>query len=185
MLVSAIQQCESVIITYIYPLSLKPQNYHMTQQFHYWVYIPWENYNSKWHMRPNIHCSCIYISQDMEATWMSINNEWIRRLSYIYTKGYYSAIKRNNFKSVIVRWMSLEPLTQSKVSQKEKVKYGVKWGESCSVVSYSLRSHGLYSPWNSPGQIGSISLTCIYEMYKNSLMIINLFAEKKWGSRCR
>ena len=29
----------------------------------------------------------------------------------------------------------------------------VKWSESCSVVSDSLRPHGLYSPWNSPGQI--------------------------------
>ena len=28
----------------------------------------------------------------------------------------------------------------------------LKWGESCSVVSNSLRPHGLYSPWNSPGQ---------------------------------
>ena len=27
-----------------------------------------------------------------------------------------------------------------------------KWGESCSVISNSLRSHGLYSSWNSPGQ---------------------------------
>ena len=37
----------------------------------------------------------------------------------------------------------------------------VKWSENCSVVSDSLRSHGLYSPWNSPGQntgVGSLSL---------------------------
>ena len=36
---------------------------------------------------------------------------------------YYSAIKRNAFESVLMRWMKLEPITQSEVSQKEKYKY--------------------------------------------------------------
>ena len=36
---------------------------------------------------------------------------------------YYSAIKRNEFESVPVRWMNLEPVIQSEVSQKEKNKY--------------------------------------------------------------
>ena len=36
---------------------------------------------------------------------------------------YYSAIKRNAFESVLMRWMSLEPIIQSEVSQKEKNKY--------------------------------------------------------------
>ena len=36
---------------------------------------------------------------------------------------YYSAIKRNTFESVLMRWMKLEPIIQSEVSQKEKVKY--------------------------------------------------------------
>ena len=38
---------------------------------------------------------------------------------------YYSAIKRNEFVSVVVRWMSLEALLQSEVSQKEKNKYRI------------------------------------------------------------
>ena len=38
---------------------------------------------------------------------------------------YYSAIKRNEFESVIVRWMNLEPVIQSEVSQKEKNKHGI------------------------------------------------------------
>ena len=42
---------------------------------------------------------------------------------YIYTMEYYSAIKRNAFESVLMRWMNLEPITQSEVSQKEKDKY--------------------------------------------------------------
>ena len=50
-------------------------------------------------------------------------DEWIRTLWYIYTMEYYSAIKRNAFESVLMRWMKLEPIIQSEVSQKEKHKY--------------------------------------------------------------
>ena len=51
-------------------------------------------------------------------------DEWIK-LWYIYTMEYYSAIKRNTFESVLMRWMNLEPIIQSEVSQKEKDKYRV------------------------------------------------------------
>ena len=51
--------------------------------------------------------------------------EWIKKLWYIYTTEYYSAIKRNAFDSVLVRWINLETIIQSKVSQKEKNKYCV------------------------------------------------------------
>ena len=43
---------------------------------------------------------------------------------YIYTVEYYSAIKKNAFESVLMRWVKLEPIIQSKVSQKEK-KYSI------------------------------------------------------------
>ena len=49
--------------------------------------------------------------------------EWIRKLWYIYTMEYYSAIKRNVFESVLMRYMKLEPIIQSEVSQKEKENY--------------------------------------------------------------
>ena len=39
---------------------------------------------------------------------------------------YYSAIKRNIFESVLMRWMNLEPIIQSEVSQKEKDKYRIR-----------------------------------------------------------
>ena len=52
-------------------------------------------------------------------------NEWIKKLSYTYTMEYFSAIKRNSFESVFMRWMNLEPIIQSEVSQKEKVKYHI------------------------------------------------------------
>ena len=38
---------------------------------------------------------------------------------------YYSAIKRNTFESVLIRWMSLEPIIQTEVSEKEKDKYRI------------------------------------------------------------
>ena len=52
-------------------------------------------------------------------------DEWIKKLWYIYTMDYYSAIKRNAFESVLMRWMNLEPITQSEISQKEKDKYHI------------------------------------------------------------
>ena len=50
-------------------------------------------------------------------------DEWIKKLRYIYTIEYYSNIERNTFESVLKRWMNLEPIIQSAVSQKEKDKY--------------------------------------------------------------
>ena len=47
-------------------------------------------------------------------------DKWIRKLWYIYPMEYYSAIKKNAFESVLMRWMKLEPIIQSEVSQKEK-----------------------------------------------------------------
>ena len=46
-----------------------------------------------------------------------------RKLWYIYTMEYYLAIKRNAFESLLMRWMKLEPIIHSEVSQKEKDKY--------------------------------------------------------------
>ena len=43
--------------------------------------------------------------------------EWIRKEWYIYTMEYYSPIKKNTFESVLMRWMKLEPIIQSGVSQ--------------------------------------------------------------------
>ena len=52
-------------------------------------------------------------------------DEWIKKLWYIYTMEYYSAIKRNESESVLMRWMNLKPMIQSEVSQKEKDKYHI------------------------------------------------------------
>ena len=50
-------------------------------------------------------------------------DKWIRKLWCIYTMEYYSALKKNTSESVLMRWMKLEPITQSEVSQKEKHQY--------------------------------------------------------------
>ena len=50
-------------------------------------------------------------------------DEWIKKMWYIYTMEYYSAIKRNETELFVVRWMDLESVIQSEISQKEKNKY--------------------------------------------------------------
>ena len=52
-------------------------------------------------------------------------DEWIRKLWYIYTMEYYSAIKKNTFELTLMRWMKVEPIIQSVVSQKEKHQYSI------------------------------------------------------------
>ena len=52
-------------------------------------------------------------------------DERIKKMWYIYTMEYYSAIKENEIKQVLVIWINLEPVIQSEVSQKEKSKYSV------------------------------------------------------------
>jgi len=63
------------------------------------------------------------IPRTWKQTRCPSTDEWIKKLWYIYTVEYYSAIKRNAFGSVLMRWMNLEPIIQSEVSQKEKDKY--------------------------------------------------------------
>ena len=63
---------------------------------------------------------------------MSIGRWMDRKLWYIYTMEYYSAIKKNASESVLIRWMKLEPITQSEVSQKEKHQYSM-----CVLVAQS------------------------------------------------
>ena len=63
------------------------------------------------------------------TTWKQpscpLTDEWIKKLWYIYTMEYYSAIKRKAFESVLMRWMDLEAIIQSEVTQKEKAKYRI------------------------------------------------------------
>ena len=53
-----------------------------------------------------------------------LTDKWIKKW-YIYTMEYYSVIKMHTFESVLMRFMNLEPIIQSEVSQKEKDKYHI------------------------------------------------------------
>ena len=54
---------------------------------------------------------------------MSITDEWIKKIWYIYTMEYYSAIKKNGIMPFATTWMDLEIIILREVSQKEKDKY--------------------------------------------------------------
>ena len=60
------------------------------------------------------------IARKWKQTRCPSTDEWIKKLWYIYKMEYYSAIKRNTFESVLMKWINLEPIIQSEVSQKGK-----------------------------------------------------------------
>ena len=76
-------------------------------------------------------CTPMFITAlfTIARTWKQsrcpLADEWIRKLWYIHTMKYYSAIKKNAFESVLMRWMKLEPIIQSEVSHKEKHQYSI------------------------------------------------------------
>ena len=76
-------------------------------------------------MHPNVHAALFIIARTWTQPRCPSADEWIRKLWYIYTMEYYSAIKKGSFESVLMRWMKLEPIIQSEVSQKDKDQYSV------------------------------------------------------------
>ena len=59
---------------------------------------------------------------------MSIKDEWIKRIWYIYTIEYYSAIKRSKIMTLAERCRDLETVIQTEVSQKEKqISYNITY----------------------------------------------------------
>ena len=98
-------------------------NCHMTQQSHCWAYTPRKPELKEIHV---LQCSSqqFIIARMWKQPRCPSADEWIRKLWYIYTMEYYLAIK-NTFESVQMRWMKLEPIIQSEVSQKEKHQYSI------------------------------------------------------------
>ena len=78
----------------------------------------------------------------MCSTPVIIRNQW-----YIYTMEYYSAIKKNAFKSVLMRWMKLESIIQSEVSQKEKHQYSIL----THILEKAMAPHSSTLAWEIPG----------------------------------
>ena len=92
-----------------------PQGKKPSQEWDCWV-IWW--FYSLFFKEPPYH-----LPQWLYQPRCPLTDEWIRKLLYIYTMQQYSATIRNAFESVLMRWMNLEPVIQSEVSQKEKDKY--------------------------------------------------------------
>ena len=80
----------------------------MILQSHSWAYI-WR--------KPSF--------EKIHAPQCPSTDEWMKKIWYIYTMEYYSAIKRNEIGSFVDTWMDLETVIQSEISQKEKNKYHI------------------------------------------------------------
>ena len=65
----------------------------------------------------------IYIARSWKQPKCPLTDEWMKKMWYMYTMEYYSAIKRNEIGSFVETWMDLETIIQSEVSQTEKDKY--------------------------------------------------------------
>ena len=65
------------------------------------------------------------IARTWKQPWRPLADEQIKKLWYIYTMEYYSALKKNEFESVLMRWLKLKPTIQMSVSQKEKHQYSI------------------------------------------------------------
>ena len=68
---------------------------------------------------PMFIAALFIIARTREQSRCPSADKWIRKLWYIYTMEYYSAIKKNTFESVLMRYMKLEPIIQGEISQKE------------------------------------------------------------------
>ena len=67
---------------------------------------------------PGFIAALFTIARTQKQPRCSLADEWIKKLWYINAMEYYSAIKKNSFESVLMRWMKLEPIIQSEVSQR-------------------------------------------------------------------
>ena len=78
-----------------------------------------------------VSCTTVFIAAlfTIARTWKQpkcpSTDDWIKKIWHIYTKVYYSAIKISETGLFVMRWMELESVIQSEVSQKEKNKYSM------------------------------------------------------------
>jgi hypothetical protein len=66
-------------------------------------------------LRTHVYCSTIHNSQVMETTKMPHYDKWIKKLWYLYTMEFYSAMKKNEILLFSSKWMELENIILSKV----------------------------------------------------------------------
>ena len=61
---------------------------------------------------PMITAALFIIARTWKQPRSPSADKWLRKLWYIYTMEYYSAIKKNTFESILMRWMKLEPIIE-------------------------------------------------------------------------
>ena len=70
-----------------------------------------------------IHASQLSVARTWRQPKSPFTGEWIKKMQYIYTMEYYSAIKKNEVMPFAATWMDLEIIILSEVSLTEKDKY--------------------------------------------------------------
>ena len=85
----------------------------MTQQSHCW-----ETIIERDTCTPVFTAALFTIARTWKQARCPLADEWMRNLWYIYTMQYYSAVKKNAFESILMRWTKLEPIIQREETQK-------------------------------------------------------------------
>jgi hypothetical protein len=70
-----------------------------------------------------IYCSSLYNAKLCNQLRCPITDEWIKKIWYKYAMEYYSAIKKNENISLAGKWMKLEVIMLSQISQAQEIKY--------------------------------------------------------------
>ena len=97
----------------------------MTQQSHFWAYTPRKKRTERDMNTPIFIAALFLIARTWKQPRCPSADEWKRKLWYICTMEYYSVIKKDTFETVLMRWVKLQPIIQSEVSQKEKHQYSI------------------------------------------------------------
>ena len=92
----------------------------MTQQSYFWAYIQRKLSLEKTHAPRMFTAALFTIAKTWKQPKCPLTDDWIRKMWYIYTMEYYSAIKKNEIMPFAATWMEPETLISSEISQKEK-----------------------------------------------------------------
>ena len=112
--------------------------------------------------------------------WMKFIHQQIKKLWYIYSMQCYSAIKRNTFGSILMRWMNLEPIIQSEVSQKDKYHILTHISEKAMAPHSSTLAWQI--PWmEEPDRLQSMGSLGVRHDWATSLSLFTFMHwRKKW-----
>ena len=99
----------------------------MTQQLHYWVFTPKDTDVVKRRAicTPMLIAALSTIPKLWKEPRCPSTDEWIKKMWYIYTMEYYSAIRKDEYPPFESTWMELEGSRLSEVSQTEKDNYHI------------------------------------------------------------